>query len=332
MFYGMKGDSNSNLGVGKATMQAEATAILASANRLDANFDAAIELLSGAHNKVIICGIGKSGHIGSKLAATFSSCGSPAVFLHAAEAIHGDLGLYQAGDPLLLLSKSGNTEELLRLLPFFKKQSSPIIAILGNIDSPLAEAADVVLDACVDREADPMNLMPTSSAAVALALGDALASSLAHTRGFTPAEFANFHPGGQLGRNLLLKVSEVMHPLERTATLSLNATIREVVIEMSHFPLGAACVLDSEGSLIGLLTDGDIRRLIAEEDVILDKEVSAYMTKAPVSVYPDQNLGEAVALMESRSSQISVLPVVDSETGRALGLIRLHDAYQPSFS
>lgn len=321
-----------SLEIGQAAMRAEAAAIEASANRLGAEFEKAVEILRTAPSKVVVCGIGKSGHIGAKLAATLTSSGTPAVFLHAAEAIHGDLGLYQAGDPTIVLSKSGSTEELLRLMPFFRKQESPVIAIVGNTESPIATAADAVLNASVEREADPLNLMPTSSSTVSLALGDALASALVKVRGFTAEEFAGFHPGGQLGRNLLLTVGDVMHPIERVAQTTETATLREAVIEMSHHALGAACVIDSKGKLLGLLTDGDVRRLLASDDLDLGMRIADCMIKDPVTVQKALTLGEAVRIMETRSSQISVLPVTESKTGVLLGLIRLHDAYQPNFS
>jgi arabinose-5-phosphate isomerase len=174
--------------------------------------------------------------------------------------------------------------------------------------------------------------MPTASSTVALALGDALASALANARGFSEAEFANFHPGGQLGRNLLLKVGDVMHSIDSIARATTSATMRDVVIEMSTYPLGAACIMDSEGCLLGLLTDGDVRRLLVKEEAVLDKKVSEFMTQNPIAIDATQTLGEAVRQMENRSSQISVLPVVDVETKRVLGLFRLHDAYQPNFS
>ena len=328
----MSSNVSDSLETARAAMRAEAAAIEASAGRLSAAFEKAVEILQAAGSKVVVCGIGKSGHIGSKLAATLSSSGTPAVFLHAAEAIHGDLGLYQAGDPTILLSKSGSTEELLRLLPFFRKQKSPIIAIVGNTESPLAEAADAVLDASVEREADPLNLMPTASSTVSLALGDALASALVKARGFTAEEFAGFHPGGQLGRNLLLTVGDVMHPLERVARVAETANLREVVIEMSRCALGAACMVDDKGALVGLLTDGDVRRLLTEEDLDLSKAVGECMTRNPIAISKAITLGEAVRLMETRRSQISVLPVTEPETGVLLGLFRLHDAYQPNFS
>lgn len=328
----MSSNVSDSLELARAAMRAEAAAIEASAGRLGGDFEKAVEILRVAGSKVVVCGIGKSGHIGSKLAATLSSSGTPAVFLHAAEAIHGDLGLYQAGDPTILLSKSGSTEELLRLLPFFRKQESPIIAIVGNTESPLAEAADAVLDASVEREADPLNLMPTSSSTVSLALGDALASALVKARGFTAEEFAGFHPGGQLGRNLLLKVGDVMHSLERVARAAESASLREVVIEMSRCALGAACMVDDKGVLVGILTDGDVRRLLTEEDLDLSKAVGECMTRNPIAISKAITLGEAVRLMETRSSQISVLPVTEPETGVLVGLFRLHDAYQPNFS
>lgn len=266
------------------------------------------------------------------MAASFSSSGTPAVFLHAAEAIHGDLGVYQPGDPTLLLSKSGSTAEVLRLIPFFKRFQSPIIAIVGKTDSPIGEAADVVIDASVVQEADPLNLMPTSSTTVSLAIGDALAAALAKARNFTAEDFASFHPGGQLGRNLHMTVAEVMRPISAVACVTQDATLREVVIEMTRSPLGAACVLAVDGSLEGIITDGDIRRILSAEADILEKRVGACMTPSPVAGWPEMTLGEAVRTMEDRPSQISVLPVVAGATGRCVGLIRLHDAYQPNFS
>lgn len=321
------------LEAGRHAMEAEAAAIRGAAERLDGEFARALHLLLQAEGKIVICGIGKSGHIGGKLAATFSSCGMPAVFLHAAEAFHGDLGVYRAGDPTIVLSKSGSTAEVLRLMPLFKKFRSPVIAILGNTHSPIARAADVVLDAGVPNEADPLDLMPTSSSAVALALGDALAAALVRTRGFTAEEFAAFHPGGQLGRNLLLTVQEVMHPAERVAVATEDETLREVVIRMTRHPLGAACVLDGDGALSGIVTDGDVRRLLSREGEILSLGVRECMTRSPVTARPEMSLGEAARAMEERSSQISVLPVVaGTESPRLAGLLRIHDVYQPNLS
>ncbi len=313
-------------------MRAEAAAIEMAAERLDASFAAAVEVILAAPSKLVICGIGKSGHIGAKLAATFSSSGIPTVFLHAAEAIHGDLGVYQPGDPTIVLSKSGSTAEVLRLMPLFRKFESPVIAIVGNVDSPIATAADIVIDASVEKEADPLNLMPTSSSTVSLAIGDALASALAKARDFTAEEFATFHPGGQLGRNLLMTVGEVMHPVAGVACAQADETLREVVIRMTKAPFGAACVLSAEGVLEGIITDGDIRRVLSEEGDILAKKVGDCMTSSPIHTVAGMSLGEAVRIMEDRPSQISVLPVVEEGSLKCLGLLRLHDAYQPSFS
>jgi arabinose-5-phosphate isomerase len=326
---------NSNLDsleTGREAMRAEAAAIEMAAARLDASFASAVDIILSARTKLVVCGIGKSGHIGAKLAATFSSSGTPSVFLHAAEAIHGDLGVYQPGDPTIVLSKSGSTAEVLRLLPFFRKFQSPVIAIVGNVDSPIATAADVVIDASVEQEADPLNLMPTSSSTVSLAIGDALAAALVRARDFTAEEFATFHPGGQLGRNLLMTVSEVMHPVERVACAQADETLREVVIRMTKAPFGAACVLSQSGVLEGIITDGDIRRILSQDGDILAKKVGDCMTASPISIQLGVSLGEAVRTMEDRQSQISVLPVVDERDGKCVGLLRLHDAYQPSFS
>lgn len=328
----MSETSPKRLEAGRQVMLAESAAIEIAAKRLGASFEAALDILLNAESKVVICGIGKSGHIGGKLAATFSSSGVPAVFLHAAEAIHGDLGVYKPGDPTIVLSKSGSTAEVLRLMPVFKKFESPVIAIVGNMDSPIAMAADVVLDASVEKEADPLNLMPTSSSTVSLAMGDALAAALVQARAFTAEEFAVYHPGGQLGRNLLMTVGEVMHPVDKVACCAAGDTIRQVVMAMTHAPLGAACVVDESGTLEGIITDGDIRRLLSKDGDILSFTVGDCMTREPISIGGGAVLGEALRTMEDRSSQISVLPVVDLASKRLLGLLRLHDAYQPSFS
>lgn len=322
----------SGLEVGRQAMQAEAAAIEIAASRLGAEFEQAVQLILDSKSKLVICGIGKSGHIGCKLAATFSSSGIPSIFLHAAEAIHGDLGVYQPGDPTIVLSKSGSTAEVLRLMPMFRKFKSPVIAIVGNTDSPIAALADVVLDASVEKEADPLNLMPTSSSTVSLAMGDALAAALVKARDFTAEDFATYHPGGQLGRNLLMKVSDVMHQSSRVACANADATLREVVIAMTQFPLGAACVIDAENNLKGIITDGDIRRLLSGDGDILAKRVGDCMTQNPIATRPALPLGEALRIMEDRPSQISVLPVVAEDGCTFLGLLRLHDAYQPGLS
>jgi arabinose-5-phosphate isomerase len=317
------------LSVARSVLQAESRAIAAAAARLDQCLPRAVQLILDHQGKVVVSGVGKSGHIGQKIAATLASTGTPAVFLHAAEAVHGDLGIYTPGDPSILISKSGSTAELLRLVPILRQFRSPLIAIVGNPKSPLARQADIVMDAQVEREADTLNLAPTCSTTVALALGDALAVSLMHARQFTRQDFARYHPGGQIGRNLWLRVADVMHQGEDVAWVRLDTPLRQVIIAMTERPLGAACVVDEEFSLLGLVTDGDLRRaLLAHEDIRQLRSADC-MSRKPLTVAPEASLREAIRLMEDRSSQISVLPVLDPKTRRCLGLVRIHDIYQP---
>ncbi len=307
-------------------LEAEARAISSAAQRLDKRLVEAAELILRHKGKVVVSGMGKSGLIGQKIAATLSSTGTPAVFLHPAEALHGDLGIYQKGDPTILLSKSGSTLELLHLLPLLRQFKSPVIAIVGQMESPLAEKADVVLDGTVQCEADPLNLAPTTSTTLSLAIGDALACVLMQARNFKPEDFARFHPGGQLGRNLLLRVADIMHRKEEVATISPETPLHEVVIAITKYAHGAACVVQ-DGKLVGIITDGDLRRALQSGEGIRGMRADALMTKNPICVRADIMLAEALHIMEDRPSQISVLPVVDAQ-GRLEGLLRLHDAYQ----
>lgn len=313
---------------GREVMEAEATAIRLAGERLGPEFEAAVTVLKDTEGKVIVTGLGKSGHVGRKMAATFCSTGTKAVFLHAAEAVHGDLGVYAPGDPTILISKSGTTAELLQLIPAMRRQRSPIIGILGNPNSPLARAVDHVLDATVAVEADPLGIVPTASFVVTAALGDALASSLMRRRGFTEEDYALVHPAGQLGRNLILTVADLMHKTEEVAICGPETTLKELVIAMTEKPLGAACVLE-EDLLLGIITDGDLRRALEENDDVRTLRASELMTPKPVTISPEHKIGQAVRLMEERKSQIAVLPVQSSE-GSLLGLLRLHDVYQPS--
>lgn len=309
-------------------MEIEAEAILAAATKLSDSLSAAAEILMGAPpGKVVIAGVGKSGHVGRKLAATLQSTGTPAVFLHASEAAHGDLGVCGPGDPVVMISKSGTTEELMRLIHPLRELGSPLVGILGNVSSPLAKEMDVVLDASVNREADPEGFAPTASAAVALAVGHALAIALMEARGFSGDDFARLHSGGQLGRNLRLRVADVMHSGADVAWVSPGASLKSVVVAMSRYPLGAACVVDSEHRLLGLITDGDVRRALEAHDDIRPLSAVDVMTASPVTIEPDALLHAALSRMEDRPSQISVLPVVDRDNHCA-GLIRLHDIYQ----
>jgi arabinose-5-phosphate isomerase len=315
--------------IARTVLEDEARSIAAAAARLDHNWAEAVELLLGHKGKVVVSGIGKSGHVGQKIAATLASTGTPAVFLHAAEAVHGDLGIYTPGDPSILISKSGSTAELLRLIPILRQFRSPLIAIVGNPNAPMAKQADIVLDARVDREADPLNLAPTCSTTVALALGDALAVALMQARRFTDQDFARYHPAGQLGRNLWLRVADVMHQDEAVAWVKPETPLRQVIIGMSQHPLGAACVVDQDRLLLGIITDGDLRRVLLTQEDIRGLRAADCMTLHPITITPLASLKEATRLMEDRPSQISVLPVVDPVSQRCLGVIRIHDIYQP---
>lgn len=313
--------------IGQYTLNAEAEAIQQTAARLGPGFHQAVEiLLEHQDGKVIVTGIGKSGHIAEKIATTLCSTGTQAVFLHATEAVHGDLGIYTPGDPTIIISKSGSTAELVRLIPILREFHSPLIGILGNLNSPLARSVDVLIDASVRSEADPLNLAPTSSSVVALAIGDALAAALMKARGFDASDFARFHPSGQLGRNLFMVVADLMHPPEKVAIISRRTPMRQVVIEMTRFPLGAACVVDEQNMLEGLITDGDLRRILSTNEEPMKMEAGELMTKAPVTIYEEASIKMALEMMENRPSQISVLPVTD-EQGFFKGLIRIHDIY-----
>jgi arabinose-5-phosphate isomerase len=316
------------LAAAQAAMEIEAEAISTAARRLNGNLSDAVRLILAHRGKVVVMGIGKSGHVGRHIVATMCSTGTPAVFLHPTEAAHGDLGIYAPGDPTIIISKSGATAELMRLVPTLREFGSPLIGIIGHPSSPLASKADVLLDASVEREADPHNLAPTASAMVALALGHALAVALMQARNFTPELFGRYHPGGQLGRCLRLKVRQAMHCGEQVAWTRPEDSLKQVVIAMTQRPLGAACVVGEDGKLVGLITDGDLRRVLQLHDDIRQLRAADVMTAKPIAIDPDARLLDALRLMEDRPSQISVLPVVDQGTGGCLGLIRLHDICQ----
>ena len=304
-------------------LQIEASAIAKSAQKLNAQaVEAAIDLLINCRGKVILSGVGKSGIVAQKIAATLNSIGVMSVCLHPCDALHGDLGIVGTTDVGLILSNSGETEELIEMVPHLKHRQVPVIAILGNLDSTLAKLTDVVLDASVDREACPLNLAPTTSTTVALAIGDALAMTLMQLKQLTPENFALNHPAGRLGKRLTLTVKDLMHSAIDNPTILPEASW----LEITQGGLGAVNVVDEDGKLLGLITDGDLRRVFsklhpAELETI---EALSVMTSHPITVSPDQLAYEALQLMENRTSQIAVLPVID-ETQRCLGLIRLHD-------
>ncbi len=294
---------------GKSVLGAEADALRVMQSGIDESFAAAVDILFSAESKVVISGVGKSGLVAQKIVATLCSTGTPAIFLHSADAVHGDLGICRPGDPVVLISKSGTTSEVVRLLPIFQKMGAKIIAIVANKNSPLAEKAAVVLDIGVKTEADPIGIVPTTSTTLQLAMGDALAVALMHKRHFGEKDFAKFHPAGQLGRNLLLTVRDVMHPLGKIAVIPAETSLRETVVAMTKYPHGAACVTDAAGTLIGLITDGDLRRALHKYEDFTGITAGVMMTKKPICAFAGMPLGEAARVMEDRPSQISDLPV-----------------------
>jgi arabinose-5-phosphate isomerase len=318
---------SSALACGRAVLAAETQALQAATARLDDQFACVVEMIYRAPGRVVVVGLGKSGLVAHAIAATLCSLGTAAVYLHAGEAAHGDIGVVGRGDVVILVSKSGATPELVRLAPVLRALGAKLVALTGHPQSPLAREADVALDAFVEREADPLGLAPTSSAIVALALGHALAAALAQARGFSAEDFARTHPSGQLGRNLLLRVADVMHGLDEVAVTAPGDKMRDAVVAMTRRPHGAACVVGPRQKLVGLVTDGDVRRALQQHEDIRPLTVADVMTANPIRIMPETLLGDALRLMEDRPSQISVLPVVDAK-GRCLGLLRLHDIYQ----
>lgn len=314
------------LSISRQVFQDEIDALIKTKSLLNSEFEDAVRLIANSH-KVIIAGVGKSGIIGKKIAATFSSVGVSSVFLHPVDALHGDIGIVQEGDVAILLSKSGNTEELVKFIPFIKMRNAKIIAIVGNKDSYLSRHADISLDGSVEKEACPFNLAPTSSTTVALAIGDALAVCTMKLRNFTMEEFSKLHPLGQIGRTVTLKVKDVMHTGEKIPRVAIDSDFKTAIIEMSKKPLGCVVVTNDNFDLFGMLTDGDIRRTLSNVDDLRGISVSEIMTKKPVTVGDEAFLVEALALMENRTSQINVLPVVD-RANKVIGIIRLHDIVQ----
>jgi arabinose-5-phosphate isomerase len=306
----------------REVLQIEAEAIAALPERLGDDFARACELILACRGRVVVSGIGKSGHVGRKIAATLASTGSPAFFMHPAEASHGDLGMVIADDVVLALSNSGSTEELLAIVPLVKRRGARLIAMTGDPASRLAQLADVHLDAGVAREACPLNLAPTASTTAAMALGDALAVALLEARGFGPDDFASSHPGGALGRRLLTHVSDVMRQGEALPVVAPGAPLATAILEITRKRMGMVAVVEPGGALLGIFTDGDLRRLLERDGDIRNLRIDDVMTRDPASISPRALAAEAVQLMESR--RITQLLVLD-EGRQLVGAIQIHD-------
>ncbi len=311
------------LAVGRGVLRAEAEAVLAVADRLGPEFDRAVELLFGCPGKVVLTGMGKSGHICQKVAATLASTGTPAFFLHPAEGVHGDLGILTRGDAVIAVSNSGETEEVVGILPVVRRLGLSLIAVTGKAGSTLARRADVVLDVAVGREACPLNLAPMASTTATLALGDALAAALMERRGFSADDFARFHPAGALGRRLTLQVEDLMHGGDAVPRVGLDTTMVEVLPEMTSKRLGLAGVFDASEALAGVVTDGDLRRGLSRGGAFLSLPARELMTRNPKRVAVGTLAFEALRLMEDHA--ITSLFVVEPGTGRVVGVVHIHD-------
>lgn len=309
----------------KEVMRIEADAILALAERINGDFSRAVEMMRNCEGRIVVTGMGKSGIIGRKLSATLASTGTPSFFLHPAEGIHGDLGMVTGHDVVLALSNSGETGEVLGILPSLRRIGATIIALSGAAQSTLAKNADLFLDVGVEKEACPLGLAPTASTTALLAYGDALALALLSSRHFTAEEFAVFHPGGSLGRKLLLTVENVMHGEDDNPVVRADMAVKDALFVITAKGLGAAAVVDAAGILTGILTDGDIRRGLGQGLAFLERPVEELMTRNPKTITSSRLAAEALHLMEKNKPRpITVLPVVD-ETGRAVGMVHMTD-------
>jgi len=310
----------------KRVLRIEADAVARLIDRIDENFDKAVDLIMGCRGRVVVTGMGKSGHIGNKIAATLASTGTPALFLHPAEGIHGDLGMVTKGDIVIALSNSGETEELSRMLPSLKRIGIRIIALTGNPDSTLAKSSDVVIDVGVKEEACPLGLAPTASTTATLAMGDALAVVLLDRRGFKEEDFACYHPGGALGKRLLLRVQDIMHTGDAIPKVAEEALVKDAIYEISSKKMGVTAVLDTAGRLVGVISDGDLRRWMERTEKtgenLLAKKAREIMTRDPKVIGKEALAAEAVAIMET--SSITCLLILDPGK-RPEGVIHLHD-------
>lgn len=314
--------SHDHISVGQRVLDIEARAVDALKDSLDASFSAACDLMLNAKGRVIVTGMGKSGHVGSKLAATLASTGTPSFFVHPGEASHGDLGMITPDDVVLALSNSGETAEVLAILPVIKRKGTSLVGMTGRPQSALAQLSDVHLTVAVTEEACPHNLAPTSSTTAALAMGDALAIALLEARGFTPEDFALSHPGGSLGRRLLLKVDDIMHAGEQLPLVSATTSLSEALLEMTHKGLGMTAVTNDDGTLAGIFTDGDLRRIFDRDIDIRQATIADVMVTNPITIAPGHLAAEALQVMETR--KINGLMVCD-EAGKPLGAFNMQD-------
>jgi arabinose-5-phosphate isomerase len=313
-----------DLTLARKVLQTEAAAVLALVDRLDDRFAEAVSLIVRCKGRVIVTGMGKSGIICRKIAATLASTGTPAFFLHPAEAVHGDLGVIQADDVVIAMSYSGETEELTRVLETLKRIGAPLIALTGGLKSTLAQAANVALDCSVSEEACPMNLVPTASTTAALALGDALAMTVLVEKGFKPEDFASLHPGGKLGKRLM-RVEQLMASGDALPVVQLHTSMKDVIYEMSRKKLGMTAVVEKDGRLAGIITDGDLRRKMGANASIMDLNAKDVMTANPVAIPHTTMAVEALAMMEQR--KITSIVVIDTDR-RVEGVVHLHDLWR----
>ncbi|SFX02231.1 KpsF/GutQ family sugar-phosphate isomerase [Marinospirillum alkaliphilum] len=314
--------TSDHLSAARRTLQLEIEALQEILGHLDQTFSEACELMLKCQGRIVVTGMGKSGHIGNKIAATLASTGTPAFFMHPGEASHGDLGMVTRNDLVLALSNSGETQEVTSLLPLLKRLGIPVVSMTGAPASTLAREATLHLNVAVSREACPLNLAPTSSTTAALALGDALAIALLEARGFGPDDFAMSHPGGSLGRRLLLRVSDIMHAGDTIPCVTPATSLREALLEMTRKGLGFTCIADEQKQLLGVYTDGDLRRTLDQAIDFHSLSVSDVMTRGCKSIQPDLLAAEAVHLMEE--NKINALPVTDSDN-RLVGALNMHD-------
>ena len=306
----------------KEVLHIEAQSILGLVDRIGPEFERAVELILRAKGRVILTGMGKSGLVSRKISATLNSTGTSSLFLHPAEAIHGDLGMASSNDVILAISNSGQTAEIARILPILKQIGAPIILFTGNLDSPMARACDIVIDVGVEREACPLGLAPTASTTAALAMGDALAVALLKVRHFDKDDFRRFHPGGNLGDRLSIKVREVMFTGDRVPVVRLGSKVREAIEEIDAKDIGATLITGKDGRLVGIISDGDLRRALMSRSEIMNLPVEEIMSPSPKTIDENQTAGEALGLMELHL--ITHLVIVDVDS-RIRGVVHLHD-------